>query len=248
MFTVGAYSQSHASTSILIATAITDPHLTVTNSRIVVPDQLSQIVGAYAQGPDIARGRLQSPSLLALLMPELSPVDTGATPGSPDRFIDYRFTPMQLAPQEQLEFDFANAAAGANIGRGVVWLADGPITPVSGDVRSVRVTGTTTAVAETWTNVALTFDQALPAGRYQVVGARMFGASMIAFRFVFPGYPWRPGGIGTSSATLVEPPEQRFGNLGVWGDFAHNAPPTMDILCTAGDTAQTGVIDLIKIA
>lgn len=248
MFTLAAFSSSHASTSLLIVNALNDPHLTVISSRLVVPDALSQIVGMWAGGTDIARAQLSSPSLLSLLKPELSPVDTNALPSSPDKFIDNRFTPIQLAPAEQIEFDAANAAAGANIDRGLIWLADGPISPVSGDVRSVRVTATGTGVAETWVNTALTFDQALPAGRYQVVGARFFGATMVAFRLVFPGYAWRPGGLGFATATLVEPPEQRFGNFGVWGDFAHNAPPTLDFMSTAADAAQTGVLDLLKIA
>lgn len=248
MFTLAAFSASHASIAMLIVNAIADQHLTVIGNRLVIPDALSKVVGLYAQGTDIARAQLSSPSLLALLKPELSPVDTNALPASPDKFLDFRFTPVQMTPQEQLEVDAANAAAGANIDRALVWLADGPITPVSGDVRSVRVTATITGVAETWANGPLTFDQALPAGRYQCVGARFFGATMVGFRLVFPGYPWRPGGIGFATAAQVEPPEQRFGNFGVWGEFTHNAPPTLDILCTGADAAQTGVLDLLKVA
>lgn len=248
MFTLAAFTDTHSSTSMLIVNAAADPHLTVISNRLVVPPELPNIVGVYAGGTDIARAQLVSPSLRSFLNPELSPVDTNALPASPDRFIDYRFTPIQLAPNEQLEADEANAAAGANRMVVGVWLADGPISPVSGDVRSVRMTGTTTAVVNTWTNCALTVDQALPAGRYRVVGARFFGTTMQLFRLVFPGYAWRPGGIGFASATLVEPPEQRFGNFGAWGEFNHNAPPTLDVLCTAADTAQTGVVDLVKIA
>lgn len=248
MFTVAAFSNSHASTSLIITNAVADAHLTIISNRLVVPQDLSNLIGAYANGADLARAQLSAPSLRQFLNPELSPVDTNALPASPDRFIDYRFTPIQLQPNEQLELDEANAAAGANICRGLVYLADGPVQPVSGDVRSTRVTGAITGVAETWANGALTFADQLPAGRYQVIGARFFGTTLTFFRLVFPGYAWRPGGLGFASATLVEPPEQRFGNMGVWGEFAHNAPPTLDVFCTAADAAQTGVLDLIKVA
>lgn len=248
MFTLAGFSSSHASTAMLIVNAVADPHLTVIANRLVVPPDLSKVVGMYANGTDIARAQVAAPSTRAFLNPEISPVDVGAAPSAIDRFLDYRFTPIELAPNEQVEVDAANAAAGANIDRAFLWLADGPIQPVSGDVRSTRITAAITAVAEGWTNGAITFADQLPAGRYQVVGARVISATLQAFRLVFPGYAWRPGGVGAVNAQNVEPPEQRFGNFGVWGEFQHNAPPTLDILCSAADAAQSGVLDLIKVA
>lgn len=246
-FTLAGFSSSHASTSMLIVNAVSDPHLTIIGNRLVVPPDLSQIVGAYANGADIARAQLVAPSTRAYINPELSPIDVAGAPGQVDRFLDFRFTPIQLVPNEQLEVDAANAAAAANIDRAFIWLADGSITPVSGDARSTRVTAAITAVAETWVNGALTFADQLPAGRYQVVGARIISATLQAFRLVFPGYPWRPGGVGAVNAQNVEPQELRFGNFGVWGEFEHNAPPTLDIFCSAADAAQSGVLDLIKV-
>jgi len=247
-FTLAAFSSSHASVAVLIVNAIADQHLTVITNRLVVPKELNQIVGLYANGTDVARAQLSSPSLRQFLLPEISPVDVAALPSTPDRWLDYRFTPIQLQSDEQLEFDAANAAAGANICRGLVWLANGPISPVSGDVRSVRVTAAITGIAEAWANGPLVFDQTLPAGLYAVVGARFFGATLNAFRLVFPAGKWRPGGLGSALASSAEPPEQRYGNFGIWDQFNHNAPPTLDILCTAADAAQTGVLDLLKVA
>lgn len=248
MFTLAAYSDTHASVSMLIANAVADAVLTIVAGRVTIPPELPNIVGIYVGGTDVARAQLVAPSLRQFINPEISPLDVNALPASPDRFIDYRFTPIQLAANEQLELDVANAAAGANRMVGGIWLADAAISPSSGDVRSVRVTSATAAVANVWTNAALTIDQVLPAGRYQVVGARFFSTTMQLFRLAFPAYPWRPGGLGMATATLVEPPEQRFGNFGVWGEFNHNAPPTVDVLCTAADATQAGVIDIIKIA
>lgn len=248
MFTVAAFSASHASVSLVITAAAADQHLTIISSRLVVPDAMPNIVGAYVNGVDLARAQLAAPSTRAFINPELSPVDTNALPASPDRFIDYRFTPIKLQPDEQLELDQANAAAGANIARGLVYLADGPIQMVTGDVRSERVTATITGVAEAWASGPITFADSLPAGTYRIVGARFFGTTLTFFRLIFPGYPWRPGGLGFANATLVEPPEQRFGNFGVWGEFQHNAPPVLEVFCTAADAAQTGVLDLIKVA
>ena len=56
--------------------------------------------------------------------------------------------------------------------------------------------GRTTLTAFQWTNAQLTFDQALPAGRYQIVGGRMESAGLLAWRCVIVGGLWRPGAIG----------------------------------------------------
>lgn len=248
MFSLVAFSASLTSTAMVDVAAVADDHLSVISGNIVIPPDLPNVAALYAGGTDIARAQVLSPSLRQLLNPEISPVDTAALPSAPSRFVDYRFTPIQLAPDEQLDAQAANAAAGANRVVILAFLSDGPVTPVAGDVRSVRVTAAITATANTWSSGALTFDQQLPSGRYQIVGGRFFSTTLQAFRLVVTGYPWRPGGIGAATATLKEPDQQRFGNFGIWGEFAHNTPPNLQILCTAADAAETGVLDLIKVA
>lgn len=248
MFTLVAFDGSITSQVLLQLTAMPDPHVSIISGNLVVPRDLASIVGLYGKGVDVARVQVQSPSLRQLLQPEVSPLDVNALPTAPSRLQDYRFTPIQVAPDEQVQVNVANAAAGANRISVLMWLADGPIQPISGDVRSVRVTSATTLVANAWTNGVLAFDQTLPAGRYSVVGGRFFGTTLVGFRLVFPGYSWRPGGIGLANATLEESDLSRNGNMGSWGEFNHNTPPTIDFFGTAADTAQTGVLDLLKIA
>jgi hypothetical protein len=38
-----------------------------------------------------------------------------------------------------------------------------------------------------------------------------------------------------------------MGGWGVWGEFAHTAPPTVDFLSVSADTSEVVHLDLIKV-
>jgi hypothetical protein len=125
-------------------------------------------------------------------------------------------------------------------------LSDGPVTPVNGEIYTVRVTSATTLSVNNWTNGTLVFDQQLPVGKYAIVGAHFYGTNLLAYRFVFQGSTPRPGGLAVSSANFQPFTNSRFGAWGVFGEFSHNTPPTVDFFGVAADTSQVGVLDLIK--
>ena len=74
-----------------------------------------------------------------------------------------------------------------------------------------RCTATATA-AGAWTQLALTEVDALPAGTYQMLGARVEHASLVAARFIFKGMEARPGVIPTTLAKDNVHPFSQF-----WG-------------------------------
>lgn len=244
-----AWSQSVDSAGVLTPlAALADQSVRVNGNDIIVPTGLQNLVAAYGLGPSITRGQLVSPSLRRYLNPEIAPLDVNALPTPPIGIMQLYDNPILLDAEEALDANFAESGAGASRGTVLAWLADSPIEEVTGDIRTVRVTGTTTLVANAWTNGSLTFDQTLPAGTYQCVGARFFSTNGQAFRMVFVNQGWRPGGIMMQNATQDDPDVFRFGKMGVWGEFKHNTPPTVDFLANGADTAQTGVLDLVKIA
>jgi hypothetical protein len=254
MFTLIGYTESQDSAVLVNVAALADPHVRVSGDDIIIPGEqpgnpaLNSLIGAYALGPNLTRAQLLSPSLRRLLNPEIAPLDIAAEPSSPTAFIDLRFNPILLDPEEALNAQAAEDGAGATRATILAWLADKLIEPISGDIRSVRVTNASTLVANAWTNGALTFDQTLPAGRYAIVGGRFVAAGLQAWRCVFVGYQWRPGAIGYDTASEVEHAAFRHGALGSWGEFNHNTPPTIDFLSNSADTSQTGVLDLVKLA
>lgn len=248
MFTLIGYTESQDSAVLVNVAALADQHVRINGDDIIVPPEVSLIVGAYALGPNLTRAQLVSPSLRRFLNYEIAPVDIAAEPVSPTPWIDLRDHPIPLDPEEALDAQAAEDGAGATRGTILVWLASEAVQPVAGDIRTVRVTNTTTLVANAWTNGALTFDQSLPAGEYAIVGARFVSAGLQAFRAVFVGYQWRPGAIGYDTASEVEHEAFRMGKFGTWGTFRHNTPPTVDFLSNSADTSQTGELDLIKIS
>lgn len=247
MWTVVGYTESQDSAVLVNVAALADQHVRVNGDDVIIPRTMNQLVAAYAVGPNITRVQLQSPSLRRVLNEEVAPLDVGALPSVPSRMMGLWDNPIILDEDEALNVLAAESAAGASRATALVFLADGPIAPVNGDIRTVRVTNATTLVANAWTNGALTFDQTLPAGRYAIVGARFRSTNLQAFRIVAVGYAWRPGAVGFVNPIDVGDAVFRMGRLGVWCEFDHNVPPTVDFLANGADSAQTGELDLIKL-
>lgn len=249
-FTLVAYSEAQdASTAANIA-AVADPHVTVSGDDITVP-ALTFLAGAYFLGSDLSRGIILSPSLsINGTSLDISSVDTTTAnePATNPQFTDLFESPIPLARSEALNTQAVNAAANSVRANALIWLSDGKITALpAGKIFSVRTTNATTLTTNTWTNGALTFTRTLPAGRYAVVGMRAESAGLKAARLVFVGYQWRPGVIGFDAVGDFDNSRFRYGNAGVFGEFEHNEPPTVDFFSLSADTSQVVYLDLIKI-
>jgi len=129
--------------------------------------------------------------------------------------VDYREDPLPLEVSEKLNV-YTIHTSDMYV---MINLADGAISPVHGDIRTIKATTTLALKEGQWVHGTLSFAQTLPAGRYQVVGFRAVGTGVMAARLVFVGYTWRPGVPGVSS--LVEPGDEIFrrGKFGVFGEF-----------------------------
>ena len=77
---------------------------------------------------------------------------------------------------------------------------------------------------------------------------RASSAGLIAARLVFSQYPWRPGCIASDTLGEQSAPIFRFGALGIWGEFSHNTPPTVDFFSLSADTSQTVDLDLVLLS
>jgi len=246
--TLVGWSESQDTGAVLtLVAALADQHVTVSGDDVTVPE-LAQLGGYYALGTTITLAQLSSPHLRRISLLDIGALDLGAEPLTTQNFHSRFTNPLPLEAGEKLNALVAEAAAGAEQETVLAWLCDGAIAPVTGEVFTVRCTNTTTLTGYAWTNGALTFSQTLPVGSYSVVGARGVSAGLIAFRLVFPGYPWRPGGVGHDAVGDLDPPGQRYGGWGVWGTFRDNAPPTVDFLSISADTSQVVFLDLIKVA
>ncbi|MBA7575757.1 hypothetical protein ES708_17593 [subsurface metagenome] len=129
-----------------------------------------------------------------------------------------------------------------------VWLMDTLEALPSGEIVTIEATTTVTGVVGSWVNGAIGFSQTLPAGRYAIVGMRLEHNRAVAGRLVFADSSPRPGCMARPNYHAQDLVETRYGNLGNWGEFEHDAPPTIDIL--ANDTTETEYIvafDIIQV-
>ena len=249
MVTMIAYSESQDSATLVNVAALVDPHVRVLGDDIVVPAQVSYVGGVYAIGAAISRAQLVSPSIRRRYPMEIAPIEIAAEPADPVKYYSMFDNPIQLDPDESLNFQAAEDGAGAGRCTGLVWLCDGATAPLSGvEIFTIRATNASTLTAFQWTNGALTFNDTLPAGTYALVGARGVSTGLLGFRFVFQAFPFRPGAIGSDTNGEVGAPIFRQGRLGVWGEFEHNSPPTVDFLSVSADSSQTVDLDLVLIS
>jgi len=77
---------------------------------------------------------------------------------------------------------------------------------------------------------------------------------LIAARLVLPGFAWRPGVPGHDAYSDIQASRFRFGNArfrfgnaGVFGEFTHDSPPTVDCLSASADTTEEFWFDLVKV-
>ncbi len=254
-FTTLAFQQSIDPAGVFtqVTPAGAEQSVTIRGNAIQVPT-LAQIILAAA-GVEIAVesfARFVAPSLRQLLLVNVEPFSSAAaaavTPASPHPLLDLRRTPTPLVPGEALTFELSSNPVAAQIQWGVLWLADGPVAPVAGAIRTARATGATALVANAWTAVPLTFTEDLPRGRYQLVGVRARSAGLVAARAVFVGPPAgaRPGCLGTPLQQGLAHDAFRFGQLGVWGEFEDIEPPQFECLSVSADAAEDFYLDLVQ--
>jgi hypothetical protein len=180
--------------------------------------------------------------------PDYVPVNRGTVFESPVRFADLMRYPVQLHYTEEIDM-FAVTGTTETM-YGAVLFSDGPVVapPLNG-MFTVHATGTTTLTSGSFTTVPLTLDQALPAGTYSLVGARVQTVSGIVFK-VIPamGPVYTPGGMCVQAYDGMTPEHQRYGGWGEWLRFQQNVLPSLSVLSANADTAEDAWFDRIKLS
>lgn len=247
-FTVAAYAESlDPAAAFVNFAAVPDDHLTVTGDDIFVPElDMLAAYGAIVDQTVASQARLRSPSLLIRGHEEyIQPLASGLVFGDPPEIVDVTSNPIQLVRDEALQLEILSNPGAAAVHYGYVMFSDGPLSPLTGvQIQTVRVTAAITQSAVAWVNGALTFPVSLRAGRYALVGARVLAANAAIFRFRFQGSPWRPGGPAVVNELTDDKDIFRHGRLGVWGEFDHRSPPTLDMLGVT-NTAQEILLDIV---
>lgn len=248
MFTLVGFSEDCAADdTVQNIASIPDDHVKNEGDAIVIPE-LNELFGVYACGLLINDVQLISPSLRRVALLDVSPVEIEATPSEPPDPILYPAGQIELDIDEELTCQ-ASIEVVAVTPRATIlaFLGDRNIGQVTGKMYTVKAAITGTVVEGQWTSTTMVLSQSLPVGNYAIVGARFESSVAFAFRFVFIGGVWRPGSIAVASRGMKDVPYSRHGALGVWGTFAHNREPIVEVLSSTTAGAGTLYIDVMKV-
>ena len=250
MFTTVAFSESLDPAGVFVnLAAVIDQSIRTAGDFITIGD-LNQIVAAYAaNGTVAAEAYLTSPSLRQVNNLYIVPVEGAITPSANPPMIYRPRSPVPLTTHENLSaLTNCNPAAAEQLAI-VVWLADGPIAQVDGEIYTLNAEVTMAQVVNSWEFSEITFVDDLPVGSYEVVGARLVAAGGIAFRFVAPTGNHRPGGICSATVASNNIDHQRYGGMGSWFSFETIKPPGVELLgsAAAGSATYQLYMDVIKV-
>jgi hypothetical protein len=248
MFHLAAFYESVDSGGALTKiAAVADQAIRTDGDDLVVPAGIPNLLAEAAlsaqTGPSYAQA--SSPSLRQLANQDIDPIVAGVVFGGNPAVQGHLMNPRMLKANESVNFLIAATGGSAAANYGLLWLGDGAITKVTGNMFSIRATGTAALSAGVWVNTSITFEETLPAGTYNVVGLRAVGAHLVAARLSLVGGAFRPGVPAVNAVGDREYPFGRYGSMGSFGVFDVNQPPTIDCLGVT-DTTQVFMLDLVK--
>jgi len=228
--------------------ALSDDILAISNNHFL-PQRDYDLVAAYVQSTTLNRARLVSPTNRQITLPFIRPTSANTTPPSRVPLADYRDNPFRVEGLEELALEMSSdLGAATEVGLGVVFLETGRRPAPRGQVFTLRGTSTTTAAVNLWTTLAMTWADALPVGRYAIVGMEVIGATEIAGRVILEGQYERPGCIAGVLVGGITHPMFQKGGLGLWGEFVSTRMPIVQVLNLAAVAVHTVYLDIIKIS
>lgn len=225
--------------------AISDGVLTRQNNHLVLPVD-GKIRLASALSADLQRARINVPSLRQVGRPHLAPTNSSATVPSPVNLYDPLDTPLIVPRGDEFAVEAIHGNAGAQVVNIFTWIQFGYKAIPSGQRYRIRFTSTITGSTTAWASGALTPEEVLPGGTYQVVGMDVVGANILAGRLIYPGGGYRPGCLARNAVGSIRSNVFSNGDLGCYGAFENVALPSLEIFCVGASASQECYLDLIR--
>lgn len=245
-FHLAAYSASVANTGNVDMAAIADQMLTIQNGHFL-PQEDMNLLFAYAGSLTMQRTRIVSPTNRQITLPFIRPFNLALLPTNNPNVAWYAENPFRVKGLEELAVEVSQGGAGAEVATVLLGLQKNFESVPRGDEFTMRGTGTTTAVANAWTNCTVTWADALPQGNYVCTGFEAIGTTMKAARLIFENQWDRPGCIGTAVAGNRQFWRFYTPELGAYGRFRSTRMPNVEILCNAADTAQEFYLSFVRV-
>lgn len=253
MFTTVAFCEDGTPAGVLVPMAgVSDQTHRVNGDDIYIGPRFNRIVGLYIHNNQVEDAYVSAPSMLKFARNYICPFHFDTATHDQSIVWDERIrNPIPLVPSEALNafFNVAVITSPAEVLVGV-WLGEGPISVIEGEVHTIRAHVDPLAIGiGEWVYSELTWTPDLPVGRYAVVGMRAYMQRPGIVRFVPVGEVARPGAVAMSEYWNNAPLEFRKGKMGTWFEFDSTTPPGIEAISDrAGSTCVYARIDLIKVA
>ena len=242
------YSSVSATGSDTELAALQDQILTISNNRFLFRENRRLLWGS-AIGTSVYNASISAPSFSNITTPYLSyGIEQSDNPTNLPAVEDWTMSPFNLAAREELSFRVSGTAGGVvEDNYGILGIEFNPVPAPRTSYYCLRGTSTTAAVANSWTELSVTWQNQLPAGRYAVVGGNGVSVGGIGFRFIIQDQLPRPGGLCTTQ--FVNQNWKGFSNgyLGNWGEFESFVMPGVEILNETTTADHTFYMTIAKI-
>lgn len=241
-----AWSEDVATATFEDIAPVTDGILTIQNNHFI-PRLDFRLYTAAVMATDIQRASISTPTLRQLSPPFMRPVMAGLVPTSPAQIALWDRNPLRLLKEEEVTIEaLHDAGVNQRITIGQTWMHQFQATP-AGDIITMRGTSTSTATANAWTQLTMTWADTLPQGRYAVVGMVHFSANAQLARCILEQEFYRPGSVSISDLGNAGHPIFRMGGLGQWGFFNSYAMPNIEALCNGADATHEVYLDFVRV-
>lgn len=215
-------------------------------NNFLAPDGVT-IRAAIAGGVNASRARINTPNVRQVGLPYIAPLNTGITIPSPPNVADFGTLGPKPSAADEISIESTHTDAAPQIQFAGIWLAFQRKPWTTGDRYRIRGTAAITGVVGAWASGAITLDQNLPAGIYEIQGMDLFGTNLILGRLIFTGGGWRPGALARNAVNGLPSDLFTNGNLGVYGQFDTVALPQLEIYVEAASAAQEIYLDIARV-
>lgn len=246
MHHLAAFNSSLAASTLAPISAVSDGILAIQNNNFILQED-HNLIFAAAMSADLQRARIVTPKFRQITTPWIRPIISAAVPGTEPRVADYRATPLKLREREEISVEAFQSNAGAQEVTAILGIAWGDVSTPPGDPYTMRGTSTTAAVADTWTQISVTWQDSIPVGVYAAVGLEVVSTNGRAARLILENQYPRPGSISATTIGAEQHSMFKKGGLGVWGRFNSVRMPNVEVFANAADASHEVYLDLIRI-
>lgn len=240
-------SVTNGTTNTAIAGVLDNIVARAASNNFIAPDGATIRLGV-AGGINASRARINTPNVRKVGLPYIAPINQTVAVPSPPNIADFGDNGPTPTEADEISVESTHTDAAPQIQFAGLWLKfqRKPWTP--GDRFRVRGTAAITGVVGSWASGAITLDQNLPAGIYEIQGMDAFGTNLYLARLIFTGGGWRPGCLARNAVASIPHPAFTDGRLGSYGQFDTIAMPQLEIFVEAANSAQEVYFDLVRVA